>query len=93
MVRHNTRIAFLDFNISYNELRIPRTTGATAMNILKTLRDGVHAGGGNGHSPAENPPDAIPPDATRHPDDREQPPVVGNGLPIKVKPESGIDVA
>jgi hypothetical protein len=63
------------------------------MNILKTLRDGVHAGGGgNGRSSEESPPDASPPDPGRHPDDHDPPSVVANGLPIKVKPESVIDV-
>jgi hypothetical protein len=61
------------------------------MNILKTLRDGVHAGGGNRHSAVERPPEARPPDAGRHPDDHDPPSVVANGLPIKVKPESVID--
>lgn len=61
------------------------------MNILKTLRDGVHAAGGNGRSPDASRPDASPPNAGRHPDDHDPPSVVANGLPIKVKPESVID--
>jgi hypothetical protein len=61
------------------------------MNILKSLRDGVHARGGNGHSPKEDPSDASPLEAGRHPDDHDPPSVVANGLPIKVKPESVID--
>ena len=60
------------------------------MNILKTLRNGVHATDRNGDSPPASSRDAKSQDVSRDAQAHEQPLVVGNGLPIKTKAESGL---
>jgi hypothetical protein len=64
------------------------------MNILKTLRNGVHARDDDGDSPEPSPPDHSPPLTERYESsdpavarDYEQPLVAGNGLP---KPRRGL---
>ena len=60
------------------------------MNSSRPYRDGVQARRGDGEAPAANSEDASSDDASQDPQAHEQPPVVGNGVPIKAKPESGL---
>ena len=60
------------------------------MNILKTLRDGLHAKRGDGDAPAGNSGHADSEHTSPGPGAPDQPLVVGNGLPVKAKRESGL---
>ena len=60
------------------------------MNILKTLRDGVHARRDDGDAPRASSEHAPSERAGQDPHAHEQPLVVGNGLPVKAKSDSGL---
>lgn len=53
------------------------------MNILKTLRDGVHATNRDGDAPPAGSRDAKSDHASKDPQAHEQPPLVGNGPPTE----------